>query len=129
MPKPKAKPTALEPTYSAAHRLDRTIRTGLLVVAKAIRHQLGQARTPADFAACSKDADALWRRATLELHWRGADEMFLSDVCHWLGWGRAPVLGRVEHRYAIKAIKSYIKCLEERIDDPYCKYDEDGEYL
>jgi hypothetical protein len=48
-----------------------------------------------------------------------SDEMFLSDVCHWLGWGKTSVLGRVAHQWAIRAIKSYIKCLEGRIDNPY----------
>jgi hypothetical protein len=47
--------------------------------------------------------------------------MFLSDVCHWLDWGRSSVLGHVEHKYAIGAIKSYIKCLEKHIDDSYAK--------
>jgi hypothetical protein len=122
-PKPKADPR--EPKYTPAIKGDRRVRTTLLEEAKVIRHQLGRARTPDDFAACSMAADMLWRQATSRLQNRGADEMFLSDCCHWLGWGKAPVLGRVAHQWAIRSIKSYIKCLEGRIRGPYSAEYED----
>jgi hypothetical protein len=111
----------LEPRYTPSCRADIRARQAILEEARVIRRNLGHARTSEDFAACSKDADSLWRRAMQELNGRGADEMFLSDVCHWLEWGKASVLGRVAHQWAINAIKSYIKCLEGRIDDPYDK--------
>jgi hypothetical protein len=131
-PKPKKKPATIavaphppstaKPNWFSA---DAQVRKELLEEAKTLRHQLGQARTLEDFAACSSMSDRLWRVAISKLEWRGADEMFLSDICHWCNWGKNTLLGRVEHRFAIKAAKSYIKCLEDRLDDPYCKYDED----
>ena len=122
---PKAKPAPLEPKYSPVIRADTSVRKSLLEEAKLIRHQLGQARAKEDFAECSKAADQLWRKATTKLQNWGSDEMFLSDVCHWINWGKNNPLGKVEHKYAIHAIKSYVKCLEERIDDPYAKEYED----
>ena len=129
-PKPKPSPlpklgAPLEPSRGDIIRGDNRVRVTLLEEAKLIRHQLGQARTHEDFAACSKAADTLWRKATSKLQDWGSDEMFLSDVCHWINWGKNNPLGTVEHKYAIHAIKSYVKCLEERIDDPYAKEYED----
>ncbi len=135
-PKPKKKPSATATVTAAApapipitkpkwFSADAHVRKGLLEEAKTLRHLLGQARTLEDFAACSSMSDRLWRVAISKLEYRGADEMFLSDICHWCNWGKNTLLGRIEHRFAIKAAKSYIKCLEDRIDDPYCKYDED----
>lgn len=123
LPAPKPKPTPkvavpLQVKYTRTQLADIRNRKVLLEDAKLIRHQLGQARTPEDFAECSKAADQLWRKATTKLQDWGSDEMFLSDVCHWINWGKSSLLGHVEHKYAIHAIKSYIKCLEERIDDP-----------
>lgn len=119
--KPKPTPKVAVPLqvkYTRTQLADIRNRKVLLEDAKLIRHQLGQARTPEDFAACSAAADALWHKATRALfHW-DSDEMFLSDVCHWINWGKSNLLGTVEHKYAIHAIKSYIKCLEERINDP-----------
>ena len=125
VPKPKAVAAPLEPKYALAIKADVRVRKTLLEDAKLIRHQLGQARTHEDFAACSKAADTLWRKATSKLQDYGSDEMFLSDVCHWINWGRSSLLGHVDHKYAISAIKSYIKCLEERLDDSYAKEYED----
>lgn len=116
--KPKVEHASLEPKYTPAIRADVCVRKGLLEEAKLIRLQLGQARTKEDFAECSKAADTLWRKATTKLQNWDSDEMFLSDVCHWVNWGRSSVLGCVEHQWAIRAIKSYIKCLEERLGDP-----------
>ena len=127
-PKPKPAPKAVVPLQikdSKTQLADIRNRKILLEDAKLIRHQLGQARTHEDFAACSAAADALWHKATRALFHRGSDEMFLSDVCHWINWGRSSLLGHVDHKYAISAIKSYIKCLEERLDDSYAKEYED----
>lgn len=121
-PAPASMTTVAKPKW---YTTDTQLRKALLVEAKTLRYLLGQARSQEDFAACSTMADKLWRVAISKLQWMGADEMFLSDICHWCGWGKNKLLGRPEHSYAIDAAKSYIKCLEERIDDPYCKYDED----
>jgi hypothetical protein len=93
---------------------DLTLRQLLLVEATAIRRQIGQARTPEDFAACHDRADKLWHQSK-ELITDGCDKMFITDCCRYCSQAK---LGAIEHHYAIDVIKVYINCLKKRILSP-----------
>jgi hypothetical protein len=93
---------------------ERRLRMALLNEAKFIRRAIGDARRPPDFEWCHYLADALWHSAN-GLITGGYDEMLISDCCHWL---RDTKLGAIEHSWAIDSIKSYIRCLCDRIDVP-----------
>lgn len=77
----------------------------ILLEAQHIRHDLGQARTRADFDELARRCDVLWTIDTRDDISGGMTPMFLSDCMRYCHEAK---LGHYDHKCAIDSIKYYI---------------------